>query len=111
MGRFCPVEFGIIIVEELFRGGIMEQIKNIAKKAIIIYILNVIKLYSSPEAPVSQTAICNYLNDIGILCDRKTVGRNIEYLCQFGYPIKKVRGKGCYLTAEDIKNTENKLVI
>ena len=89
----------------------MENLKNIAKKVIIIYVLNVIKVYSSPEAPVSQTAICNYLNEIDVPCDRKTVGRNIEYLCEFGYPIKKVQGKGYYLTAEDIQMSENKLVI
>ena len=87
------------------------ETKSIAKKAIIIYILNVIKVYSSPEAPVSQTAICNYLNEIDVPCDRKTVGRNIEYLCEFGYPIKKIRGKGYYLTEEDIKKCENKLVV
>ena len=84
---------------------------GVAKKTIIIYVLNVIKVYSSPDAPVSQTAICRYLNDIGIPCDRKTVGRNIEYLCEFGYPIKKVSGKGYYLSAEDMKNTQNKLII
>ena len=87
------------------------ETKSIAKKAIIIYILNVIRVYSSPEAPVSQTAICNYLNDIDVPCDRKTVGRNIEYLCEFGYPIKKIRGKGYYLTEGDIKKCENKLVV
>jgi biotin operon repressor len=89
----------------------MEDVKNIAKKVIIVYILNVIKAYSSPESPVSQTAICNYLNDIDVPCDRKTVGRNIEYLCEFGYPIKKVAGKGYYLTEEDIKKCKNKLII
>jgi len=88
----------------------MEE-KVIAKKTIIIYVLNVIKVYSSPEAPVSQTAICNYLNDIGIPCDRKTVGRNIEYLKEFGYPIKKVNGKGYYLSPEDVKKAKNKLVV
>ena len=87
------------------------ETKSIAKKAIIIYILNVIRVYSSPEAPVSQTAICNYLNEIDVPCDRKTVGRNIEYLCEFGYPIKKIQGKGYYLTEEDIKKCENKLVV
>ena len=89
----------------------MENSKNIAKKVIIIYVLNVIKAYSSPESPVSQTAICNYLNEIDVPCDRKTVGRNIKYLCEFGYPIQKVRGKGYYLSAEDIEKSKNKLVI
>ena len=75
-----------------------------AKKTIILYVLNIIKIYSSESYPVSQTAICNYLNDIHIYCDRKTVGRNIKYLQEFGYPIKKVFGKGFYLDVEKMKN-------
>ena len=81
----------------------MEDKKKIAKKTIILYVLSIIKLYSSEEHPVSQTAICNYLNDIHIPCDRKTVGRNITYLQEFGYPIKKVNKKGYYLDEKEIK--------
>ena len=55
----------------------MDNKKKIAKKAIILYVLNIIKRYSSEENPISQTAICLYLNDIGVPCDRKTVGRNV----------------------------------
>ena len=89
----------------------MEKRKSIAKKVIILYVLNIIKLYSSKEYPVSQTAICNFLNDIHVLCDRKTVGRNIAYLQKFGYPIKKVNGKGFYLDREELAICKNKLVI
>ena len=64
----------------------MKDKKKIAKKTIILYVLNIIKLYSSEEYPVNQTDICNYLNDIHVSCDRKTVGRNIAYLQEFGYP-------------------------
>ena len=71
----------------------MEKQKNIAKKTVILYVLNILKLYSSEEHPISQTAIAQYLNDIKIVCDRKTVGRNISYLQEFGYPIKKINGK------------------
>ena len=85
--------------------------KKIAKKTIILYVLNIIKLYSSEEYPVSQTAICNYLNDINIICDRKTVGRNIAYLQEFGYPIVKVSGKGFYLDKLKMQNTNKKWII
>ena len=84
--------------------------KKIAKKTIILYVLNVIKVYSSKEYPISQTAICEYLNDINIMCDRKTVGRNIAYLQEFGYPIKKINGKGYYLD-EIETNKSNKLIV
>ena len=85
--------------------------KKIAKKTIILYVLNVIKCYSSEEYPVSQTAICNFLNDIHVDCDRKTVGRNIMYLQEFGYPIKKIAGKGYYLDMRQMAQGKNKLVI
>ena len=61
--------------------------------------------------PVSQTAICEYLNNIDIPCDRKTVGRNIQYLCEFGYPIKKIDGKGYYLSKEDMAKKKDILII
>ena len=85
--------------------------KKIAKKVVILYVLNIIKLYSSEEHPVSQTAICNYLNDIHVPCDRKTVGRNIGYLQTFGYPIKKINGKGFYLDKDEMKQQERNLII
>ena len=84
---------------------------EIEKKTIIIYVLNLLKAYSAEDAPVSQSAIANYLNDIGVPCDRKTVGRNIGYLIEFGYPIKKVAGRGYYLLAQDIRAASNKLLI
>ena len=74
----------------------MRQQKCIAKKVIVLYVLNILRVLSSAESPVTQTTICNYLNDIGVPCDRKTIGRNIEYLREFGYTIKKI-GKGYYL--------------
>ena len=88
----------------------MEQ-KRIAKKTIILYVLNIIKAYASEEYPVSQTAICNFLNDIGVPCDRKTVGRNVEYLREFGYPIKKIEGKGYCLDQELMRNDERKWLV
>lgn len=84
---------------------------NSAKKIIILYVLNILKLYSSKESLVSQSAICTYLNDVGVLCDRKTVGRNIKYLCEFGYPIKRVNGKGYFLDKDEMKNSKNKFAI
>jgi biotin operon repressor len=90
----------------------MENSKdNPTKKIIILYVLNILKLYSSRESLVSQSAICTFLNDVGVLCDRKTVGRNIKYLCEFGYPIKRVNGKGYFLDKEEMKNSKNKFAI
>jgi hypothetical protein len=85
--------------------------KSIAKKTIIIYILNVLKRYSSKEYPISQSAICTYLNDIDIPCERKTVGRNIGYLIEFGYPIRKVFGKGYWLDKEAMLPLADKFIL
>ena len=63
--------------------------ENIAKKTIIVYVLKVLYNYTTNDNPATQTFIANYLRDIGILCDRKTVGRNIKYLIEIGVPIKK----------------------
>lgn len=73
--------------------------------------LNIIKICSSKEHPVTQTAICEYLNDIHVFCDRKTVGRNISYLQDFGYPIKKIEGRGYYLDREEMKLTKKRWIL
>ena len=85
--------------------------KEIAKKTIIIYILNVLKRYSSREFPISQSAICTYLNDIDVPCERKTVGRNIKYLIDFGYPIKKVHKKGYWIDREEMEKLVDRFIL
>lgn len=63
--------------------------KKIAKKTIIVFVLKILHNYTSVDNPATQTFISNYLNDIGVRCDRKTVGRNIKYLMEIGVPIRK----------------------
>lgn len=70
--------------------------KNIAKKAIILYVLKMLQESSSKEHPITQTNMAKVLNSMGIPCDRRTIGRNIDYLIDFGYNIKKIKGGGCY---------------
>ena len=71
--------------------------KEIAKKTIILYVLKMIKKGSSKEKPITQTNMAKVLNDMGVPCDRKTIGRNIDYLIDFGFPIVKIPGGGCYM--------------
>lgn len=59
------------------------------KKTTIVHVLRVLYNYTSFEYPATQTAIVNYLNDIGVSCARKTVGRNLRYLIESGVPIKR----------------------
>jgi hypothetical protein len=70
--------------------------KKIAKKTIILYVLKMLKEGSSEKQPITRTNIANVLNSMDIECDRKTVGRNVDYLIEFGYPIVKIKGGGCY---------------
>lgn len=76
---------------------------KIAKKMIIVHILRVLYCFTSAEFPATQTHIANYLNDMDIPCDRKTIGRNIKYLIDMGLPIVRSRAskRGYYY---DIKN-------
>ena len=67
--------------------------KLIAKKTIILYVFKVLYCYTSREHTVTQTQITKYLNDCGIPCDRKTVGRNIGYLIGADFPVRRVEGK------------------
>lgn len=89
----------------------MTDKKSIAKKTIILYVLNVLRKFGSKEEPISQTALALVLMKAGVPCDRKTVGRNIEYLMQFGYPIKKLHGKGYYLDEEAMAESQNLFLV
>ena len=75
------------------------------KKSTIIYVLRVLYCYTSADFPVTQTSIVNYLNDIGVSCTRKTVGRNLKYLMDCGVPIKRKYSKngGYYYDFENDK--------
>ncbi len=70
--------------------------KQIAKKTIILYVLKMLQEGSSKEKPITNTNMAKVLNSMGIPCDRKTIGRNVDYLIDFGYPIIKSKN-GCYI--------------
>lgn len=78
---------------------------KIAKKTIIVYVLKVLYCYTSKDHPATQTQIANYLNDIDMAVDRKTVGRNLKYLIKMGLPIKKAENakRGYYYDSENDK--------
>ena len=78
--------------------------RKTAKKTIIIYVLIMLQKGSSKQKPITQTNIANVLKSMDIPCDRKTVGRNIDYLIEFGYPIVKIKGGGCYFDWENFKD-------
>ena len=73
---------------------------KIAKKTIILYVLYILKKGTCKTAPATLTEMAKILNSMGIECDRKTVGRNVGYLIDFGYPIVKIKGGGCYMNGD-----------
>ena len=70
--------------------------KNIAKKTIILYVLDMLEKGSSKEKPITMTNMAKVLNSMNIPCDRRTIGRNVNYLIEYGKPIVKIKGGGCY---------------
>lgn len=76
-----------------------------SKKQLILLILNELNINSDEKHPLSQTQIAKNLSGEKFTCDRKTVCRNIKFLQEMGYPIKK-SSKGFYFdktfSADDI---------
>ena len=66
-----------------------------SKKQLILWVLNVLNNESDANTPITQTKIADIISDM-FPCDRKTVSRNIKFLQEMGYPIKKT-GKGFYM--------------
>ena len=75
--------------------------KEIAKKTIILYVLKMLEQGSSKEKPITYTNMAKVLNSMRIPCDRKTVGRNIKYLQDFGIDIQKDE-KGYFVDKEQV---------
>lgn len=80
--------------------------EKIEPQARILYILKVLREHSDEEHHISYTVILNYLKEYGIICDRKTVARNIDALIKFGFDIVKVSGGGCYILNENFDSSE-----
>ena len=69
------------------------------KKQLILLVLNELNANSDKDNPLTQTQIAQNLSGEQFTCDRKTVCRNIKFLKDMGYPIKKSQ-KGFYFDRE-----------
>ena len=70
--------------------------KKIAKKTIILYVLDMLEKGSSKEKPITMLNMAKVLNSMDIPCDRRTISRNVDYLIEYGKPIVKIKGGGVY---------------
>ena len=77
----------------------------IAKKTIILYVLQMLYKGSSYEKPITLLQMTNVLNSLGVKCNKRTIGRNVQYLIDFGLPVIRKKGKNggyFYLKERDI---------
>lgn len=71
------------------------------KKLLILYILEVLKKYSSERRPLTREQICARIYaDYGVESERKAISKNLESLSDFGYDIVEVPRRGVYLTGD-----------
>lgn len=71
-----------------------DTLKN-TKKYLIVLILRILESNTDAEHPITQTQIAKDISEL-YPCDRKTVGRNIQFLQKLNYPIIKT-SKGFYM--------------
>ena len=76
----------------------------VSKKYLIVLILRILETHSDKNHPLTQVAIAKMISDV-YDCDRKTVGRNIKFLTDLGYPIKKTP-KGFYMDGQTFSREE-----
>lgn len=78
-----------------------------SKRALIMYVLEVLKEHSDEQHPLSQLKILELINNTFMLkCERKAIGYNIDCLIELGFDIVKVNNKGFYLGSRDFEPSE-----
>lgn len=87
------------------------------KKQLIVLVLRMLETHSDKNHPLTQVEITKTISS-KFPCDRKTVGRNIQFLRELNFPIIKT-SKGFYMDnqmfskkeidfiLESVKNSEN----
>ena len=73
----------------------MSEPQKNTKKYLIVLVLRILESKTDVEHPITQTQIAKEISEI-YPCDRKTVGRNIQFLQKLNYPIVKT-SKGFYM--------------
>ena len=79
------------------------------KKYLIVLVLKLLESESDKEHPLTQLKIAEIISE-KFPVDRKTVGRNIKYLKEIGYPIVKTP-KGFYLDSKKFTKNEVDFII
>ena len=80
-----------------------------AKKYLIILILRILETNTDKDHPLTQVKITEMISPV-FPCDRKTVGRNIKFLKEVGYPIEKTT-KGFYMDKQLFSKEEVEYIL
>ena len=80
-----------------------------AKKYLIILILRILETNTDKDHPLTQVKITEMISPV-FPCDRKTVGRNIKFLKEIGYPIEKTT-KGFYMDKQLFSKEEVEYIL
>lgn len=81
------------------------------KKLSILYTLQVLRDYSDENHLLSQNDIGAKIRNLyGMICERKSIGTNIDSLIDFGYDIVKTNA-GSYLANREFEPSEIKFLI
>jgi len=77
------------------------------KKLTILYILEILKQHSDENHPLTQRDIVKKLKAIyAVETERKSIGKTIDSLIDFGYDIVKLEKGGCYLARREFEPSE-----
>lgn len=79
------------------------------KKYLIVLILRILETDTDQKYPLSQVKIAELISKM-YPCDRKTVGRNINFLKALGFPIVKTT-KGYYMDKKAFSKEEINFVL
>lgn len=87
--------------------------KSFQQKLKILYLMRIFWEQTDEEHPISVKDIMSYLEEFGILVERKTVYDDIETLKVFGMDIvnRRTKPSGFYLASRDFEIAELRLLI
>lgn len=81
--------------------------KDTSQKLKMTRILDMLRMDSSKEEPLTTDILCSRLmNEFQIVCDRRTLSTDIQYMCEHGFDIKDCRvghKKAYYIESQDEK--------
>ena len=81
------------------------------KSASILATLEILKRKTDKNHPLMQQEIVALMDELyGICIERKTVGKNLQLLREFGYDVVSTQ-RGAYLNERDFENIEMRILI